>query len=86
MRLFSTTSLRFWLGVASAIIVGFAANWGWSQIVGDGLMAVGATEPEAEVGHGLRNADGSWRYSNKLLGETSPYLLLHAHNPFDWYV
>lgn len=48
-------------------------------------MAVGATEPEAEVGHGLRNADGSWRYSNKLLGETSPYLLLHAHNPVDWY-
>ena len=24
-------------------------------------------------------------YSNKLIGETSPYLLQHAHNPVDWY-
>ncbi|HEY8918262.1 MAG TPA: DUF255 domain-containing protein, partial [Chitinophaga sp.] len=22
---------------------------------------------------------------NKLAGETSPYLLQHAHNPVDWY-
>ncbi len=32
-----------------------------------------------------RNADGSWTYTNALAGETSPYLLLHAHNPVDWY-
>jgi uncharacterized protein len=25
------------------------------------------------------------RKANKLAGETSPYLLLHAHNPVDWY-
>ncbi|GAC1468804.1 MAG: hypothetical protein NVSMB9_11860 [Isosphaeraceae bacterium] len=25
------------------------------------------------------------RPSNRLAGETSPYLLLHAHNPVDWY-
>ncbi len=24
-------------------------------------------------------------HSNKLIGETSPYLLQHAHNPVDWY-
>jgi uncharacterized protein YyaL (SSP411 family) len=23
--------------------------------------------------------------TNKLIGESSPYLLLHAHNPVDWY-
>ena len=23
--------------------------------------------------------------ANRLAGETSPYLLLHAHNPVDWY-
>ena len=22
---------------------------------------------------------------NRLIGETSPYLLQHAHNPVDWY-
>jgi uncharacterized protein YyaL (SSP411 family) len=24
-------------------------------------------------------------YSNRLIHETSPYLLQHAHNPVDWY-
>ena len=24
-------------------------------------------------------------HSNKLITETSPYLLQHAHNPVDWY-
>ena len=31
-----------------------------------------------------RNPDGTWRYTNRLIDETSPYLLLHAHNPVDW--
>jgi len=26
-----------------------------------------------------------YRYTNRLIHETSPYLLLHAHNPVDWY-
>lgn len=25
------------------------------------------------------------KYTNRLIGETSPYLLQHAHNPVDWY-
>jgi uncharacterized protein YyaL (SSP411 family) len=25
------------------------------------------------------------KYTNKLIDETSPYLLQHAHNPVDWY-
>ena len=36
-------------------------------------------------GDALKTADGSWKYSNHLVGETSPYLLLHAHNPVEWY-
>ncbi|MGP8032647.1 MAG: thioredoxin domain-containing protein [Steroidobacteraceae bacterium] len=31
------------------------------------------------------NADGSPKYTNHLIGETSPYLRQHAHNPVDWY-
>ncbi len=27
----------------------------------------------------------SFKFTNKLIGETSPYLLQHAHNPVDWY-
>ena len=33
----------------------------------------------------LKNPDGTWKGTNRLSGETSPYLLLHAHNPVDWY-
>jgi uncharacterized protein YyaL (SSP411 family) len=32
-----------------------------------------------------RHADGSPIYTNRLLLETSPYLLQHAHNPVNWY-
>ena len=28
---------------------------------------------------------GKPKHTNRLAGETSPYLLLHAHNPVDWY-
>ena len=33
----------------------------------------------------LKNSDGSWKWTNRLIHETSPYLLLHAHNPVEWY-
>jgi uncharacterized protein len=29
--------------------------------------------------------DGSAKYTNRLVNETSPYLRQHAHNPVDWY-
>lgn len=33
----------------------------------------------------LKNSDGSWKWTNQLIHETSPYLQLHAHNPVEWY-
>ncbi len=33
----------------------------------------------------LLNDAGSWKYTNRLAYEASPYLLQHAHNPVDWY-
>ncbi|MGI8916755.1 MAG: thioredoxin domain-containing protein [Chloroflexota bacterium] len=33
-------------------------------------------------GHGT---DGEQQYTNRLAGQTSPYLLQHAHNPVEWY-
>ncbi len=32
-----------------------------------------------------RNEDGSPRYTNRLIDQTSPYLRQHAHNPVEWY-
>jgi len=31
------------------------------------------------------NEDGSPRFTNRLIEQTSPYLLQHAHNPVNWY-
>jgi hypothetical protein len=31
------------------------------------------------------NEDGSPRFTNRLIKESSPYLLQHAHNPVNWY-
>ncbi|HKT72500.1 MAG TPA: thioredoxin domain-containing protein [Steroidobacteraceae bacterium] len=31
------------------------------------------------------DADGSPKFTNALIGETSPYLQQHAHNPVDWH-
>jgi Protein of unknown function, DUF255 len=32
-----------------------------------------------------KNADGTPKYTNRLILEQSPYLLQHAHNPVDWF-
>jgi uncharacterized protein len=32
-----------------------------------------------------RDGAGQYRYTNRLTHSKSPYLLLHAHNPVDWY-
>jgi hypothetical protein len=32
-----------------------------------------------------KSEEGSFKYTNRLIHEKSPYLLQHAHNPVDWY-
>ena len=32
-----------------------------------------------------QETDSQHKYTNKLINETSPYLLQHAHNPVDWH-
>ena len=51
----------------------------WSQI---SPLAAGA-----EQGWGLPSdtATGRYQYTNRLINSQDPYLLLHAHNPVDWY-
>ncbi len=34
---------------------------------------------------GVSHSEEAPRYTNRLIGEKSPYLLQHAHNPVDWY-
>ncbi|MBI1926188.1 DUF255 domain-containing protein [Candidatus Poribacteria bacterium] len=42
-----------------------------------------ATKQDAD--HALKNPDGTWKWTNRLIHETSPHLLMHAHNPVEWY-
>ncbi len=48
-------------------------------------VSAGYTEEVHPHAAKLKTPDGSWKYTNRLIHETSPYLLLHAHNPVDWY-
>jgi uncharacterized protein len=41
--------------------------------------------PELEAAESPATAASVPRHTNRLAGETSPYLLQHAHNPVDWY-
>ena len=58
-------------------------------LLGAILMPVGQTHAEEHAAHPhakeLKNEDGSWKYTNALVKESSPYLLQHAHNPVEWY-
>ncbi len=40
-----------------------------------------ASDSAEESDHSDTNQD----HTNRLIAETSPYLLQHAHNPVDWY-
>ncbi len=46
------------------------------------LAAKGA-DYEARTDH--KHADGAPKYTNRLIRQTSPYLLQHAHNPVNWH-
>ncbi len=66
---------RLQLGVLTLLFL----TAGWFTM---NSKAANDNHPHAEK---LKNEDGSWRFSNHLVDETSPYLLQHAHNPVDWH-
>ena len=56
----------------------------WGRVLGCILLLNLAWMAGADEA-ALKNPDGSWKWTNRLVNETSPYLRLHAHNPVDWY-
>ena len=67
---------QFKLLRASALLVVFA-----SAIDAASVSAQSSNAPSAEP----RAGTPQYRYTNRLIHAKSPYLLLHAHNPVDWY-
>ena len=57
-------------------------NWKWFL---GGILLLNTVWIASADEAALKNSDGSWKWTNRLINETSPYLLLHAHNPVDWY-
>ena len=74
--------LATWLALASCAVLSFGCNAEWSKLISSTLTAgeeSSATEAET------KSAETKKHPANRLARETSPYLLLHAHNPVDWY-
>ena len=49
----------------------------WYLFIESAIAQDDAVKPEIEA--------SQQEHTNRLVDETSPYLLLHAHNPVDWY-
>src|SRR5258708_3224835 len=49
------------------------------------LLALPLAIDPGLAGAGGKGKDDKPRFTNRLAKETSPYLLMHAHNPVDWY-
>jgi hypothetical protein len=73
-------------GQAPRLGVGYrAAGVMLTAIAGAVLAALGTSLAEGDSDPALVNGEHPGRHKNRLSRETSPYLLLHAHNPVDWY-
>jgi uncharacterized protein len=48
------------------------------------LRGLNRPAPKAQSGP-PRTESGAYKFTNRLAGSTSPYLLQHAHNPVDWH-
>jgi uncharacterized protein len=55
------------------------SHGGLAQKQAPGVGAISAAKPAAQI------AAAPSAKANRLIRESSPYLLLHAHNPVDWY-
>jgi uncharacterized protein len=77
-RLFQFRLLR-----AGALLLAFAATPG----AGERLRAALSVTAQSDPAQSPQTPAGTqqYRYTNRLIHSKSPYLLLHAHNPVDWY-
>jgi uncharacterized protein len=84
----STTGRRiqhfqFKLLRAVALLLVFAATSGSGERLRATASVTAQTNPAQSPG--TRSATPQYRYTNRLIHSKSPYLLLHAHNPVEWY-
>jgi len=74
----SRRKTRFWLvGMVLLLAAGLTLSYGLGAIMNNKTAYPNAAEAIGK--------EASGAHSNRLIGESSPYLLQHAHNPVDWH-
>jgi uncharacterized protein YyaL (SSP411 family) len=68
---------------AGALLLAFSATTGAGTRLRAATSATAQSNPTQSPG--TPAASQQYRYTNRLVHSKSPYLLLHAHNPVDWY-
>ena len=56
-----------------------------ASVSGQTIRATSDVSEQPAAPHGTANDADPHKFANRLINETSPYLLQHAHNPVDWY-
>jgi uncharacterized protein YyaL (SSP411 family) len=81
-----THQQKTWLSAIGAVllILGAALGFYLSSFARSKRIAH-AANTSANPSLPAQHSSGSNRYTNRLIREKSPYLLMHAHNPVDWY-
>ena len=72
---------RFW----AFVLIGIATVVALRGLAPVTRRTEAQTERPAAVGKGTAAMETTHAHTNRLIHETSPYLLQHAHNPVDWY-
>jgi uncharacterized protein YyaL (SSP411 family) len=67
-----------YLTFASVVFFALATS-AWARQASDPMQGSGLAIPSPQDAHAIAE------HTNRLITEKSPYLLLHAHNPVDWY-
>ena len=55
-----------------------------ASVSGKTIRATSDVSQQPAAPHGTANDADPHKFTNRLINETSPYLLQHAHNPVDW--
>ncbi|MFB3137706.1 MAG: DUF255 domain-containing protein [Phycisphaerales bacterium] len=55
------------------------------SVTGQTIRATSDVSQQPAAPHETEKGADSHKFTNRLINETSPYLLQHAHNPVDWY-
>jgi len=80
----SASTKKWWLTAVAGFAIGVAGLWMvrpcMSHPSKSELRAGAASEPAA-----VATEEQTHGHTNGLIHEKSPYLLMHAHNPVDWY-